>query len=112
MNDKIKSAHEECLTVSRNYKAAEKSLISSLQAMDDLKGYRSFECKDLYEYATRILGHSRDVAYTFIRLARVSKKIPELKEKIESEAIPVSQARMVAPILTPENQSFWLEKAE
>lgn len=112
MNKKIQALHEEGIEVSRQYHRSEKRLISILQEMDDLKGYRSFDCKTLHDYAVREFKLSKDVTYTLIALARKSKLVPELKEKIEQGAIPISQARMIAPILTPQNQSQWLPKAE
>jgi hypothetical protein len=112
MNKKIQALHEQAVEASQSFLRAERKLIGLLQEIDDLRGYRELDCKSLHEYATRALKLSDAVAYTLITLARKSKTVPALKDKIESEALTISNARMIAPILTPANQTEWILKAE
>ncbi len=111
MNPKIISLHERAMSVSISYRRLEGELIEILQQMEDLKGHREFGFTSLYDYATKKLKLSEDIANTLIRLARKSKEIPLLKEKIQSREIQISNAKAIAPIITPANQTEWLEKA-
>src|SRR4051812_26010731 len=101
MKNEILSVHEEGVRVSTQYRVCEKRLISLLQKMSALKGCYEFGYKSLFDYVTKEWKLSPDVTYTLIRIARVSLAVPLLKEKLEKEEIPLAQARMIAPILTP-----------
>ncbi len=111
MNQKIISLHERAMTVSASYTRLEGELIEILQQMEELKGHQEFGFTSLYDYAHRKLKLSEDIATTLIRLARKSKEVPLLKEKIQSREILISNAKAIAPIITPANQAEWLDKA-
>ncbi len=111
MNPKIISLHERAVNVSTSYRRLEGELIEILQQMEDLKGHREFGFTSLYDYAHKKLKLSEDIATTLIRLARKSKEVPLLKEKIQAREISISNAKAIAPIITPANQAEWLDKA-
>jgi len=50
--------------------------------------------------------------HTYTQIARVSKRIPALKSEIENGTLQVSKAKRILPVLTEENQEFWIEKAK
>ncbi len=108
---KAKEIHEEGLKVSFEYLNSEKRLISLLGLMDDCKGYRDYKYPSLFVYAVEEWKLPRDRVYVLIGLARKSKEVPALKGKIEADEISISNARMIAPVLTPENQEHWLAQA-
>lgn len=112
MKTRIQELHQEGIEISAQYRKAERRLISILQEMDSLKGFRDLGFRSLHEYATRAWKLSDDVAYILISLARKSKEVPVLKEKLEREEISISNARLIAPILDTQNQSEWILKAE
>src|SRR5690349_11689354 len=99
-NSKIQKLHHQCVEAAHQFKSSQKTLISRLQELDELKGFRTFGHKSLHDYVVHELKLSADVAYTLISLSRKSKEIPALKEKIESEQIGITHARLIAPILT------------
>lgn len=111
MKTHIFKLHEKALETARIYRNSEIELIHILQEIDELKAYQEFDYQNLHAYATGALQLSESVAYTLITLARKSKQIPELKEKITHQEMKITQARMIAPILTPENQEHWMNKA-
>src|SRR5262249_44556814 len=85
-------------------------LILILQEIDRCRGYHALGKKSLYDYA-RSLGLSESVTYNLITIARKSVEVPKLQEMIASQEITVSNARMVATVITKENQDQWLEAA-
>jgi 5-methylcytosine-specific restriction endonuclease McrA len=107
----FKVLHEKALQITKSYLKAESDLISVLQEIDDCRGYREIGFKSLFEYATQSLGLSESVSYNLITIARKSKEVPQLQEMIRSQVISVSNARMIAPVLTEDNQERWLSSA-
>ncbi len=112
MKKEIQALHEQGVRYAKQHQESELGLIGVLQRMDQLKGYRAFDHVSLYAYATQVLKLSESVAYNLIAIARRSVEVPALREKIESESITVTNARLVSAVLTPENQDVWLAKAE
>jgi len=47
----------------------------------------------------------------FIRVMRTSKKFDTLNEALKENKITLTNARKIAPILTKENQGFWIQEA-
>src|SRR4051812_41188390 len=97
--------HERALEVVGRFKRAESDLIDILQQADEYRVCLLFECKNLHEYAMRILKLTESIAFNFIVVARKAKEVPELKKVIESGALSVSKARKITPVLNKENQS-------
>ncbi|MFL5813639.1 MAG: HNH endonuclease [Bdellovibrionia bacterium] len=82
-----------------------------MQEIDIYKAYRDLGYKSLFEYATQGLRLSESVSYNLITIARKSKEVPQLQKMIRKQEITVSNARMIAPVLTRENQNEWLMAA-
>jgi hypothetical protein len=111
METSFKVLHEKALQITKTYLRAESDLISVLQEIDDCRGYREMGFKSLFEYATQGLGLSESVSFNFITIARKSREVPKLQEMIQRHEISVTNARMIAPVLTFENQDRWLSSA-
>ena len=58
------------------------------------------------------LGLSEDVAANFVRVARKSRTVPELKEAIDEGRISVTKAKTIASVITSENHLDWIDKAQ
>ncbi len=104
--------HERAVRAANSYLNSEKDLIEVLGLIDQKRAYRDFGCKSLFDYATRKLFLTESTAYTLIMLARKSLEIPVLREKIKNQEIFITNARLIAPVLKPDNQKEWLAKAE
>jgi len=50
-------------------------------------------------------------AYTLCGIAQKAQVIPEMKTLIDEGKLHISNARRIVSIITPENQTQWLEKA-
>jgi 5-methylcytosine-specific restriction endonuclease McrA len=103
--------HERAVQISKSYLKAECDLIAILQKIDDCKGYREIGHKSLFDYATQSLGLSESVSYNLIAITRKSREVPKLQEMIRDQKVSISNARMIAPILTYQNQEKWLSAA-
>lgn len=69
--------HERALELVRNFKRDEGELISLLQAIDEMKGFRRIGYTSLYQYAVSALKLGESHAYALITVSRKSKLIPE-----------------------------------
>lgn len=107
----FQNLHEKALQIAKSYLRAESELIEVLQIIDQCRGYREAGYKSLFEYTTQALKLSESVAYNLITVARKSREIPVLQEKIKSCEISLSNARAIAPVLTRANQGKWLSAA-
>src|SRR4051794_27956890 len=107
-----KSLHLKAVEVAARFKKSEIELIEILEQVDQDKIFFVLEFTSLFEYATKGLGLSEEVAYVYIRVARTTQVIPALKEEIRSGNITVSKAKKIASVLNVENQNHWLELAK
>jgi len=103
--------HKKALDAAQRYTRAESDLIEILQKIDECRGYLNFGWKSLFEYTHQGLGLSESVTFNLITVARKAREVPALQEMIRAREITLSNARTIAPILTPENQEEWLPAA-
>jgi hypothetical protein len=103
--------HALALEIVSRHKRAEADLIEVLQLAEKHQVYFLRGHNSLFAYATLELRLGESMAYTLIAVARKSAEVPALKTQLESGAITLTNAKRVAAVLTPENQSEWIEKA-
>ena len=94
-----------------NYRRSESRLISNLMKLAAGRLYKYVECKSLRVVAISKYGLSPDVAETLITIARKCNDIPELFPELQAGRLTLSNARMILPILKPDNQAKWISSA-
>ena len=104
--------HNQALEIAACYLKSERELIEILRETDKRQSYFEHKYKSLFEYATGALKLSNDVAYYFIKVARISVRVPELKKALDEKKITVSQARRIAPVITQENANDLITKSQ
>ncbi|MBN8554740.1 MAG: HNH endonuclease [Deltaproteobacteria bacterium] len=111
LNSDQNKIHEKAISLSQCYRKTEGELIETLEKVSEEKIYLTLGYSSLFSYCVEALQFSEANAYTFSKISRKVKEIPELKKEIISGNISVSKARRIVPILTKENQSEWIAKA-
>src|SRR5947209_1885634 len=111
MKEKIQQLHESALREVKIYLDSEANLIEILMELDELQGYRQYRAKCLSEYAMKVLKLPEDPANTLIGIGRKCVEVPKLLDLIREGSISTSNARLICPILTKENQEKWLTAA-
>jgi hypothetical protein len=96
----------------RDFRRAEARLLEALQRIDRERAYRDLGYPSLMAYAVRGLRLSEATALNFINVARKAVTVPELKREIEAGELSLAMARKIVPVVTPENQAAWIEKAK
>jgi 5-methylcytosine-specific restriction endonuclease McrA len=112
MKKHLQDIHTQAILKSNKYKNAEYELLKAIEKVHKYKVYYALECKSLSDYCVKYLNLSYDVAMTFINVMDKAQKFDELDVSLRENKITMSNARKISPILTPENQSFWIHEAE
>jgi len=77
----------------------------------DRKLFLELGYSSINQYAERELGFSTSRTGDFIMLCQRLKKLPKVKEKVESGELGYTAARVLAPIADQANEEGWLEFA-
>ena len=109
---KYEKIHQRALSAARRFRVAEAELLGVLQEVDREKVYLQLGHGSLFKYAELSLFLSPATASDFIVVARKSVEIPRLKLAVDRGWITVAKARRITPVITKENQLYWIEKAE
>ncbi|MBN8554885.1 MAG: HNH endonuclease [Deltaproteobacteria bacterium] len=112
MNKINSELHIQALELSENYRTCEAKLLDVLIKIDHQKIYLDLGYPSLFQYCVDALKLSEAQSYSFMTVARKSKEVPELKTEIEAGRLSLSKARKIVPILKPENQKEWIQKAK
>lgn len=103
--------HEQALETANRYKHAEANLIEILQQIEEHRVHLKKGHPSLFQYVISELDLSESVAYNLISVSRKAREVPALAVEILKGVITLSNARKIVPVLNPQNQAIWLEKA-
>ena len=104
--------HNEAITRAQRYLVAEADLLEVIIEIDKEKIFEEFGLTHLTPYCVKHLGLSEDVSANFVRVARKSQQVPELKEAIDEGRLSVTKAKAIASVITAENHKAWIDKAQ
>jgi mannitol-1-phosphate/altronate dehydrogenase len=82
--------HDELLALRKKEKRITSEILEKLQMMEDCKGYLPMGYASLFDYLVRGLHYSEATAYQRQACVRLSREIPELKEKIDEGVLSVT----------------------
>ncbi len=103
---------QKAVSKAKDFHRSEADLIDVLQEVDSQKTFLRYGCTSLHDYCVKLLKMSDDNTYNFVKIARKSKEVPELKEALRNQEITVSKARRIASVMTKDNSEHWLELAK
>ena len=103
--------HFKARRLAKTYKTTEGELLGVLVEVQKNRLFRELQYPNLFEYIVQELDLGESQAAYFHRVALKSCEVPQLKAAIDTGAITLSEGRRIAPILTVENASEWIEKA-
>ena len=103
---------QQAKRLAKDYLSKEAEILTHLSEMQKNGIFAVLNFSGIFEYCERELKFSYAQAGYFSKVAQVSAKVPELYEAVLTGELTVSQGRRIAPILTPENQKEWIEKAK
>lgn len=103
--------HTRALDVVRDFKRVESELLDILQRIDGQRAFLSLGYPSLFEYAVKALDLTEAVAFSFIRVARKAREIPELKDEIHAGRLTVAKAMRISSVINESNKAEWIQKA-
>ncbi|MBI4404498.1 MAG: HNH endonuclease [Deltaproteobacteria bacterium] len=112
MNNLTLQLDNKAKALAADYLRTEAALLCVLMEMRRNRVFPELNCSGIFEYCERVLKLSKAQSYYFKSVADTSEKVPQLKQAVTQGDLSLSQARRIAPILTPENQQHWIEKAK
>lgn len=111
MDSKSRLIHDLALARAKKYIVAEADLLQSIMEVDHDRVFESFGFTHLTPYCVKLLGLSEEVAANFVRVARKSKEVPELKLAIDQGQLTVTKAKSIAAVVTKDSCTEWIQKA-
>src|SRR5574338_182735 len=104
--------HQKALELAKCWKQTEAELVAVLIAMKREDAFVALGFQGVFTYCQKALGLSDAQSYYFQSVVRTSLVVPKLEKAVTTGELSVSQARRIAPVLTPSNASTWIEKAK
>lgn len=95
--------HTELKELFTKHKYVEWEIISRLAVVEYRKLFLTRGYRSLYEYTLKEFALSEDLTYTFIKLSRKSREVPQLKDYLCSGKITSSKAIKIATVLNEAN---------
>lgn len=87
------------------------ALIAHLVEVENRKLYLGEACSSLFAYCVRVLHYSEPAAYNRIFAARAARTFPAVLDHLERGDVHLAAVRLLAPVLTAENQHELLAAA-
>ena len=109
--EEMESTHQGNLSAARNYRQAQARLIDRLQITEQKNLHCHLGYSSMFEYVVQELKLSEQSAYNFIRVARKSVEVKELKEEIRRGHLGVAKATKLCSLLKVSNQGKLLKEA-
>ena len=108
----IDKLHEKAIKTAKHYLRLEKELLELIIQIDKTKAFYRLGYQSLFAYTTEALKLSPATAYSFIKVARKSHEIPQLKKEVMDGKLSISKAQKMTQVLTKENHKKWFDFAE
>lgn len=89
----------------------ESELVAHIAEVDERRLYAREACWSMFTYCTEVLHMSEAEAYLRIRVARASRRHPELLKMLEDGRIHLTGAAKLSPYLTEANRDTVLPRA-
>lgn len=103
---KHETLHREILLLVREERVITSKIIEALQKVADQKLFLKMGYPTLFSYCVNALGYSEPCAYRRIATVRISREVPEVKEKLDSGALSLTTVTMAQTLFRKENFSI------
>lgn len=103
--------HKLATRRAERYLQSEAEMLDSVIEISVNRTYLEYGYDTITRYIQDLFKFTDNVAANFVRVANKARVIPEIKFAIDDGMFTVTQARVVAPVITPENKAEWIEKA-
>lgn len=109
MHELALSFHGKAKGLAADYLRTEGELLSLLIEMKKRRLFAVLNYSGIFDYCERALHLSRAQAYYFKTVAEKAIEVPEIRTAVVKGDLTLSEARRIAPVVTPENHQHWPE---
>ncbi|MEK7539870.1 MAG: hypothetical protein AAB558_01340 [Patescibacteria group bacterium] len=102
----------KCVRVGSTAKTAVREFLALLPEAEERKVYLEHGMSSIFEFAAKLGGVSREQVQRVLQLSERFETTPALKQALMSGDISLAKLARVASVATPENQDFWVSKAD
>ena len=99
------SLHQQLQDFVRQERTLVTKVLEHLQEVERRRLYSDFKRSSLFDYAVKELGYSEDQAHRRIQAMRLMKTLPEVKEKLNSGALSLTNAAKAQGLFRRASQS-------
>ncbi len=104
--------HLNALTAADAHRKTEMELLNALELVWKNKTFSQYGCRSLFEYSTKHLKLSEEMASIVNKIAKKFTELPELKAGMESGELSLSKANRITAVVTKENVDHWMNLAK
>jgi 5-methylcytosine-specific restriction endonuclease McrA len=102
---------DETRRLAEDQRRATARLVAAIAEVDARRLYLSEGCSSIVVYCVRVLCLSEHAAYLRIEVARLSRRFPEILNRLADGSLTLTNICLLAPYLTPENCEQLIKEA-
>ncbi len=104
--------HRNAVSAATAHRQTEMELLNALELVWKNKTFSQYGCRSLFEYSTKELKLSEEMASIVNKIAKKFTELPELKLKMESEELSLSKVNRITAVVNKENVDHWVNVAK
>ncbi len=104
--------HSQAVKAADSHRKSEMELLNALEVVWKNKTYYQFGCASLFEYSTKQLKLSEEMASIVNKIAKKFTELPELKSGIESGELSLSKVNRITSVVNKDNVQHWMDLAK
>ncbi len=104
--------HAQAVKAADAHRKSEMELLNALEIVWKNKTYYQFGCHSLFEYSTKQLKLSEEMASIVNKIAKKFTELPELKLGMQTGELSLSKVNRITSVVTKDNVHHWMDLAK
>ncbi len=104
--------HLAAVEAADTHRKSEMELLNALELVWKNKTFVKYGCRSLFEYSTKHLKLSEEMASIVNKIAKKFTEIPELKLQMETGDLSLSKVNRITAVVNKENLNHWVNVAK
>ncbi len=104
--------HSHAVIAANAHRKSEIELLNALGVVWTNKTYYEFGCRSLFEYPTKQLKLSEEMASIVNKIAKKFTELPELKLGMETGELSLSKVNRITAVVNKDNVHHWMDLAK
>ncbi len=104
--------HSHAVRAADAHRKSEMDLLNALEVVWRNKTYYQFGCRSLFEYSTKQLKLSEEMASIVNKIAKKFTELPELKLEMQTGELSLSKVNRITGVVNKDNVQHWVDLAK